>query len=171
MQKSKDDFGVYKSISVVFFALIISAGFVLAYFVYRCSDSFLSSLMHRALSCSVSIVDLMTVSSISILFTALAAAFNNIALLYFLCFAKSLQYSFVAFAVYETFRISGWLAQLLFMFSDTVITVLLFAVGIRCILHRGRLSYQKILAYVSLCMFTILLDAFMIAPITRLLRI
>ena len=80
-------------------------------------DSFLS-LMRSASLRSVSIVNLLLITLLPFLFSALIVYIRGVRLLAGLCFIKGLSFAFVSGGLLAAYGDAGWLIQGLYMFSD-----------------------------------------------------
>ena len=93
-------------------------GIVFGIFCYSSSSAEVTSLMHRALSCPVSIVGLLNATLIPFLLSALFTALSMPVILFGLCFWKAFLFSFVSMGVLACAGSGGWLLRYLFLFSD-----------------------------------------------------
>lgn len=112
-------------------ALFWCAGLVFGVYTASMADNTLISLMRSAVFSPVSIVGLLSSYLLPFLFTALAVFLSKSWLILPICFVKSFSYGLCARTVALTFGDSGWLLQLLFLFSDTCALSVLFWFWIR----------------------------------------
>lgn len=110
---------------LLFLASFWCTGLILGVYAASLTDNILPSLMRSAVYSPVSIVGLLGVYLLPFLFTAIAVFLSKSWLILPICFYKSFSYGMCAHAVTLTFGNSGWLLQLLFLFSDTVMLFLL----------------------------------------------
>ena len=115
-------------------------GIVFGVFCYSSSPTEVTSLMHRTLSCSVSIVGLLNAALIPFLLSALFMALSMPVMLFVLCFLKAFLFSFVSMGVLAYAGSGGWLLRYLFLFSDCVTLPVLFGYwfGFRRTLSRSQ---------------------------------
>ena len=112
-------------------ALFWCVGLVLGVRAAFIVDNVFVSLMRLAVSSPVSIVGLLGSCLLPFLFTALAVFLSQDWLILPVCFLKSFTYGLCAKTIALTFGDSGWLIQLLFLFSDTCMLSVLFWFWIR----------------------------------------
>ena len=84
------------------------------------------SLMHRMVSCSASIVGLLSVSFIPFLLTSFFVAISKTWVLLGVCFFKSFRFSFVSIGCLTTFGSGGWLLRCFLLFCDCAVLPALF---------------------------------------------
>lgn len=113
-------------------ALIWASGLGCGIFCWFLADSSLFSLMRSALSCSVSIVSLLSVTALPFLLSALVVFFSCHGLLFVISFGKGFLFSFVSMGTLACFGCAGWLVQLLLCFSDLVSLPILYWFWLRC---------------------------------------
>lgn len=95
-------------------------GLILGVYTASIAENTLVSLMRSAVFSSVSIVGLLGSFLLPFLFTVLAVFLSKSWLILPICLAKSFSFALCARAVALAFGDSGWLLQLLFLFSDTI---------------------------------------------------
>ena len=141
-------------------------GIVFGVFCYSSSPTEVTSLMHRTLSCSVSIVGLLNAALIPFLLSALFMALSMPVMLFVLCFLKAFLFSFVSMGVLAYAGSGGWLLRYLFLFSDCVTLPVLFGYwfGFVSAPIKSRLVLTTCVVLLALAVVTIL-DYHVIAPI------
>lgn len=98
-------------------------------FAFWAGDS-VTSLMRGSIYASVSIVDLLAISLLPLLLSALTVLVSEPAFLCLIHFAKALSYGFCACAVSLAFGDAGWLVRLLLLFSDSMMFPALILFGL-----------------------------------------
>ena len=141
-------------------------GIVFGVFCYSSSPTEVTSLMHRTLSCSVSIVGLLNAALIPFLLSALFMTLSIPFMLFVLCFLKAFLFSFVSMGVLAYAGSGGWLLRYLFLFSDCVTLPVLFGYwfGFVSAPIKSRLVLTTCVVLLALAVVTIL-DYHVIAPI------
>lgn len=121
--------------SIVVLAFIwcvgLAGGIGISFFA---GDSFVS-LMRMAAGRPASIVNLLMVSMLPFLFSAVAVFLRSRYLLSAVCFIKAFLFGFVSSGAYMAFGSAGWLVWLMVMFSDIFCLIPLWwywISGIRC---------------------------------------
>lgn len=141
-------------------------GIAFGIFCYSSSSAEVTSLMHRAFSCPVSIVGLLNAALIPFLLSALFIALSMPVMLFGLCFLKAFLFSFVSMGVLTCAGSGGWLLRCLFLFSDCVTLPVLFGYWFGCVStpKKSRLVLATCVVFLVLSLVTIL-DYHVIAPI------
>ena len=141
-------------------------GIVFGVFCYSSSPTEVTSLMHRTLSCSVSIVGLLNAALIPFLLSTLFIATSMPLLLPGLCFVKAFLFSFVSIGVLKSFGSGGWLLRFFLLFSDCVTLPLLLGYWQWSVSAPGKLRWIEISCVVFFAVVLVtILDYRVIAPI------
>lgn len=125
-------------------------------------DSFVS-MMRMAACRPVSIVNLLTVSVLPFLFSAVAVYLRSWHLLAAVCFFRALLFGFISCGVYLAFASAGWLVWLMIMFSDILCLVPLWWYWISGTGHSMHSIYRTAVCFVAVCLI-VSLDFRFIAP-------
>ena len=169
-QKYRCNLTIQKSrISRWLFVIVWSAGLFFGTSIFRFSGSVSSSVMHGLLEDSVSIVSLFSVSFLPFLFSAFAVSIGLPWLLFPICFAKALCFSYVSAAIMTGFHCAGWLVRLLFMFNDLLSVPMLFLYGLRNIVHTGRIHLWELLMVFSALLLIGSIDYCFVSPFLAML--
>lgn len=115
---------------IVFLAFCFSMGLVFGTLSFYRAD-LSSSLMHGAISGSVSIVHLLSVILLPFLLSALAVFFSKPKLIFAIAFLKAFNFAFISAGVFAAFGCGGWLVRWLLMFSDCLTMPLLWLYWLR----------------------------------------
>ena len=129
---------------------------------HRAGDSTVS-LMRMAAFRPVSIVNLLTVSVLPFVFSAVSVYLRSWQMLSALCFFKALLFGFVSSGVYIAFGDAGWLVWLMIMFSDIFCLIPLWWYWITCSDFRTRPVLRMAICLIAVC-FIVSLDYQVIAP-------
>lgn len=123
---------------VIILSLSWLAGLIAGIFCAVHADEPYFALMRMAAGSRVSIVGLVASVLLPFLIAAFAVYISTPQLLYPLCFAKALLFSFGACGVYIAFGSAGWLAQFLLQFSDCLLLPVFCWFCIRHISGKGQ---------------------------------
>ena len=118
--------------STIFLAFIWITGLICGASLFRLAGNSFSSLMRGAVSGSVSIVSLLSVSLLPFLFSAFAVYIRSDRLLATLCFIKGCLFALVSCSILSVFGSAGWLIRILLMFSDLLCIIPLWRYWIFC---------------------------------------
>ena len=127
-----------------------------------------TSMMRRAVSCSVSISGLV-VLLLPFLFSALAVYLSKTWLFLPFCFLKGFQFAYLAGLVSTAFGAAGWLVRLLLFFTDGWVIPILLWIWFRWIGRGGRKAIWQIAFCAGLCAVIWSVDYFAVAPYLGLL--
>ena len=136
------------------------------FFATQTSDK--ASLMHMLLQSHMSIVGGLAVSFLPLCISAVIISLNKTALLIPLAFVKAFMYSFSSACVICAFGTAGWLVRLLFLFSDSLISLFCFRLWLCCFSGVKRIEWECMsCAICCVCVFTV--DCLIIAPFTAMI--
>lgn len=107
------------------------AGLFFGIYGYLTAGTPFLSWMRGVVPGSVSIVGLLGITVFPFLISALAVFFSTPWLLLLVCFCKAFLFSFVSLGIWQAFGSAGWLARLLWMFSDCIGIPLLYGFWLR----------------------------------------
>lgn len=110
-----------RRVSATVLAFDLLCGFFLGASIAVFADISTVPMMRTVVSVGVSISSLILAMLLPFLFTSLAVYLGQLWLLIPISFSKAVSFGFLGSCVLRSFGESGWLVQLLFMFSDCLI--------------------------------------------------
>lgn len=150
--------------SVTVLAFLLCCGYLLGAFLTTVSGDYVSSMMRTAVTSRVSIVCLLPVILFPFLITAFAVYIGQFWILAPIAFCKAFSFGYLSSCILCSFGNSGWLIQLLFLFSDGVSLPILCWFWIRLLDSRGA-KMNHSFAIVSVLIFLIVIfDCQFISP-------
>ena len=138
-------------------------GIVFGVFCYSSSPTEVTSLMHRTLSCSVSIVGLLNAALIPFLLSAFFALLSMNWMVMGICFVKAFLFAFVSLGMLSGFGSGGWLLRFFLLFGDSTALPLLYWCWMRFVRAAAH-SWIMIAVVCCLLLGAIILDYRVIAP-------
>lgn len=151
--------------------LLLLIGWVLGILLGCLSSRFLSdvaSLMHTLMYSGMSIVGGLAVCFLPLLITAIILWFKKVWLLIALAFTKAFLFGAASGIIMQAFRHAGWLLRCLFLFSDSVLSVLYVHLWFTII--KDRTDSKKALLHTAIyCSAVFIIDYFVVAPFTAML--
>ena len=115
--------------------------------------------------CQVSVGDLMTANLLPFLFSVFAVYIHKPLLILPIAFLRGCLFSFVSMGVMASFGSGGWLVRFLLMFSDVLLTVLLYFYWMRHISGLRRFSCLQSAAMAAAVVLVGSVDYCWITPI------
>lgn len=128
------------------------------------SSEYNLSLMPILLTSNVSILGMLVVFTFPFVIAAVLAYFSLRHFLYFLGFCKAFCFSFASSCIFCFFGSAGWLMHALIMFSDTLLSVLLFWFLLRYIAGSGNLCWRDVCYCITISAVVICFDYYLVTP-------
>ena len=155
---------ISRKYSIFFLAFLWVLGFLFGLDMAQCAGDSYFLLMRGAFVGAVSIVNLLIVSLLPFLLSAIAVYIHSYPLLAVLCFIKSFSFAFVSSGVLFAGDRGGWLIRILFMFSDLFSMVLLWICWIVCAKKQVSGGFCAILlcGFITVCI--VFLDYVYVSP-------
>lgn len=145
-------------------ALCWSGGLICGIILFALTGN-TASLMEQAASCGVSLRNLMLANLLPFLFSAFAVYLRQPKLIFLIAFFRGCLFSYVSIGTVTAFGSAGWLVQILLMFSDLLLTVLLYFYWLRHISGLQRFSAAQSAAVVASVFLMASVEYWWIAPI------
>ena len=139
-----------------------SAGMLLGIPAALAARDLLISMTRESVSCSVSVVGLLSATLLPFLISAYAVSLSEPWLLLIFSTVKAFCYSFCAIGVSLAFGQSSWLVRFLFLFSDYMLLPLLYLYWLRHI--KGQAKPWELPACIGASLMVGCIDYFWIAP-------
>ena len=147
-----------------FLALCWSGGLICGISLFALTGD-TASLIVQAASCGVSIRNLMMANLLPFLFSAFVVYLRQPKLILLIAFFRGCLFSYVAMGIVTAFGSAGWLVQILLMFSDLLLTVLLYFYWLQHISGVQRFSAMQSAAVAASVFLLASVDYCWIAPI------
>ena len=112
-------------------AFFILLGYVFGFYSVTYSGPVISSMMHAAPGCSMSIVGLLAVVLLPFLLAAVAVLLSKPYWLLPICFLEAFSHAICLYGICVAFSYAGWLVSCLLLLSKTASLAILFAFGFR----------------------------------------
>ena len=119
-------------------AVCWTSGLLCGVFCYHASPLEIPSLMHRAISCSASIVGLLSAALLPALLSSFFLAFSMPWIILVICFVKAFLFSFVSIGILMSFGSAGWLLRYFLLFSDCAALPVLYWYWLHSLSGQGR---------------------------------
>ncbi len=152
------------TVSIFCLLLVWCLGILIGSVIAQRNSRVLISLFRNMGTSAISHVRLLLVLLLPILISYCAFSFHVLGLIYLLCFAKGITYSYCVSGVLLTFGDASFLMHLLLLFSDTMLLISLFWLWIRN-LGNNSLKYKRdTAASIFFLVFIYFLDIFFVSP-------
>ena len=153
-------FRKYRFVLCVCWMLGLCAGSCLGLFF----EPYSISMMRSAAVQPVSIVGLCLSALFPLVFTYFSVYLHKPIIIFSVCLFKTLAFAFSGAVIAKCFGNSGWLMQVLLLFSDSCVLPVLFLVWFWCL---GDSSDMKRIPFLSYCIFCITVaavDCYLVSP-------
>lgn len=155
----------WRKVSKVFLALFFLSGSLFGLYFYFVSGPSFSSLMRSMYCSSVSIVGLCFATVLPYLLSVFAVYFSAPALMLLIGFCKAFLTAFVSIDIHLSFGSAGWLACILFLFSDYLLMPVYYSFWHHHISGEWSLCILEIIAAVSFSLLVACIDYRFIFPL------
>lgn len=150
--------------SVIFLAFIWCVGLAYGSLSHLYAGDFFVSLMRTAIVRPVSIVNLLAVSLLPFLFSAVAVFLSSRFLICCVCYIKAWLFGFVSAGCFFSFGTAGWLVWLMVCFRDMLCLVILWLYWLHHYDRSDTFRISTLLACITAVFLAVSFDYCFISP-------
>lgn len=148
---------------IIYLCLFWTTGFGVGLLLAAPNLDHLSSSIRLTAAGQSSIIGLLAAAIVPFLLSVISVKARLKFLLYIAAFMKALFLAFTSYLVYNAFGSAGWLVASFYTFADAICCVALFTFWCKICITDG-IDHRAALIYLSVLLFAVLSDYYIISP-------